>query len=79
MKTKDWISTKDRLPETNNKMNDYTYCSDEVIICLNNEEVVTGNFYKIDHSTYWISAIGGYKYPSGLVTHWMEIVLPENK
>ncbi len=76
METKDWISTKDRLPETNNKIDNYTYCSDEVLICLNGNEVVTGNFFKIDYDciTYWVS--GEYKYPSGLVTHWQEIVLP---
>lgn len=81
MKTKDWISTKDRLPETNNKIDNYTSCSDEVLICLNKNEVVTGRFYKIDYIplTYWLSTIGEYKYPNGLVTHWMEIVLPEIK
>lgn len=79
METKDWISTKDRLPETNNKIDNFTYCSDEVLICLNNEEVITGRFYKTDYSTYWLSEIVEYKYPSGLVTHWMEIVLPEIK
>ena len=81
MKAKDWISTKDRLPETNNRIDNYTHCSDEVLICLNNNEVVTGRFYMIDYipSIYWLSTIGEYKYPNGLVTHWMEIVLPENK
>lgn len=81
MKTKDWISTKDRLPETNNKIDNYMSCSDEVLICLNNNEVVTGRFYKIDYLTltYWLSTIGEYKYQNGLVTHWQEIVLPENK
>lgn len=75
----EWISTKDRLPETNNKDN-YTHYSDEVLICLNGNEVVTGRFYKIDYDciTYWLSSIGNYKYPNSLVTHWMEIVLPEN-
>ena len=78
METKDWISTKDRLPETNNDIDKFTHCSDEVLICLNGNEVVTGNFFKIDYDciTYWVSSIGGYKYPSGLVTHWQEIVLP---
>ena len=33
METKDWISTKDRLPETNNKIDNWTQCSDEVLIC----------------------------------------------
>lgn len=79
MEGKDWISTKDRLPETNNKIDYYTYCSDEVLIYLNNEEVVTGVFYKKDYITYWLSTIGEYQYPSGLVTHWMEIVLPGKK
>lgn len=81
MKAKDWVSTKDRLPETNNKIDNYTYCSDEVLICLNNNEVVTGRFYKIEYipSIYWLSTLGEYKYPSGLVTHWMEIVLPKIK
>ena len=79
MKANDWISTKGRLPETNNKIDNYTYCSDEVLICLNNEEVVVGRFYKTDYITYWLSTIGEYKYPNGLVTHWMEIVLPEIK
>jgi hypothetical protein len=81
MKAKDWISTKDRLPETNNRIDNYTHCSDEVLICLNGNEVVTGRFYMIDYipSIYWLSTIGEYKYPIGLVTHWMEIVLPENK
>lgn len=77
MKVKDWISTKDRLPETNNDIDAFTHCSDEVIFCLNGNEVVTGNFFKIDYCntyTYWCS--GDYKYPIGLVTHWMEIVLP---
>ena len=81
METKDWISTKDRLPETNNKIDIYTSCSDEVLICLNRNEVVTGRFYKKDYLslTYWLSTIGEYKYPNGLVTHWMEIGLPKNK
>lgn len=82
MKVKDWISTKDRLPETNNDIDTFTHCSDEVLICLNGNEVVTGNLFKIDYCntyTYWLSSIGDYKYPIGLVTHWMEIVLPENK
>ena len=46
METKDWISTKDRLPETNNKIDNWMRCSDEVLICLNRNEVVTGRFYK---------------------------------
>ena len=82
METKDWISTKDRLPETNNDIDTFTHCSDEVLICLNGNEVVTGRFYKIDYCnayTYWLSTIDEYKYPNGLVTHWMEIVLPKNK
>lgn len=81
METKDWISTKDRLPETNNQIDNCTQCSDEVLICLNNKKVVIGKFYKIgmDYITYWLSALGEYKYQSGSVTHWMEIVLPENK
>lgn len=81
MKTKDWISTKDRLPETNNRIDNWMRCSDEVLICLNGNEVVTGRFYMIDyiHLTYWLSTIGEYKYPNGLVTHWMEIVLPQKK
>ena len=49
MKTKDWISTKDKLPEANNRIDNYMRCSDEVLICLNNNEVVTGRFYIIDH------------------------------
>ena len=79
MKASDWISAKDRLPETNNKIDNCTHCSDEVLICLNNNEVVTGRFYKIDYITYWLSTLGEYKYSNGLVTHWMEIVLPEIK
>ena len=79
METKDWISTKDRLPETNNKIDNCTYCSDEVLICLNNKKVVTGKFYTIGYYTYWLSTLGKYKYSSGLVTHWMEIILPKNK
>lgn len=79
MKTNDWISTKDRLPKTDNKIDNYMNCSDEVLICLNGNEVVTGRFYKIDYDciTYWLSSIGEYKYHSGLVTHWQEIVLPK--
>lgn len=76
MKTKDWISTKDKLPETNNVIDKFTHCSDEVLICLNGDEVVTGRFYKIHYITYWLSSIGDYKYHNGLVTHWQEIVLP---
>jgi hypothetical protein len=81
MKANDWISTKDRLPETNNDINNYIHCSDEVLICLNNNEVVTGKFFKKDYDciTYWVSSIGYYKYPNSLVTHWMDIVLPEIK
>ena len=91
METKDWISTKDRLPETNNKIDNCTNCSDEVLICLNNNEVVTGKrvkeLIKMDYAyntywvpgTYWVPSIGDYKYPNCFVTHWMEIVLPENK
>lgn len=64
MKINDWISTKDRLPETNNKIDNWTYCSDEVLICLNKNEVVTGRFYKIDYLTYsyWLSTSGIYSY-----------------
>lgn len=79
MKANEWISTKDRLPELNNEIDNYTHCSDEVLICLNGNEVVTGRFYKMYHITYWMSTIGEYQYPNGLVTHWAEIVLPENK
>ena len=79
MKANDWISTKDRLPETKNKIDNYIHCSDEVLICLNNNKVVTGRFYKIDYITYWLPTLGEHKYPNGLVTHWMEIVLPEIK
>lgn len=81
METKDWISTKDRLPETNNKIDNWMRCSDEVLICLNGNEVVTGRFYMIDYMplSYWLSTIDEYKYPNGLVTHWMEIVLPKKK
>jgi hypothetical protein len=81
METKDWISTKDRLPKANNEIDNCTHCSDEVLICLNNDEVVTGRFYKTNYNTYtyWVSTIGEYKYPSGLVTHWQKIVLPEIK
>lgn len=78
MEAKDWISTKDRLPEINN----VNHCSDEVLICLNGNEVVTGYFFSIiDYSgnTYWASSIGNYKYPTGLVTHWMKIVLPQTE
>ena len=81
MKTNDWISTKDRLPKMDNKIDNYTYCSDEVLICLNGNEVVTGKLFKIDYGyysvTYWLSSIGDYKYTNGLVTHWQEIVLPK--
>lgn len=78
MKANNWISTKDRLPEITNKINDYAHYSDEVLICLNGNEVVTGQLFKTDYdcNTYWVSSIGGYKYPNGLVTHWQEIVLP---
>lgn len=31
MKASDWISTKDRLPETNNQIDSCTYCSDECV------------------------------------------------
>ena len=67
------------IVKANNEIDNYTHCSDEVLICLNNEEVVTGRFYKTNYNTYtyWLSTIGEYKYPNGLVTHWMEIVLPE--
>lgn len=81
MNANEWINTKDRLPETNNDIDNFTHCSDEVLICLNGNEVVTGRFYKIDYGyyciTYWLSSIGDYKYPNGLVTHWQEIVLPK--
>lgn len=81
MKTKDWISTKDRLPEANNRIDNFMRCSDEVLICLNNNEVVTGRFYMIDYMplSYWLSTLGEHKYPSYLVTHWQEIVLPKMK
>lgn len=50
METKDWISTKDILPETNNQIDNCTQCSDEVLICLNNKKVVIGKFYKMVHN-----------------------------
>jgi hypothetical protein len=73
----DWISTKNKLPETNNKVDNYTYCSDEVLMCLNDNRVIIGRFYKFDYAnlTYWIST-HEYKYSKDLVTHWMNIVLP---
>ena len=76
----DWISTKNKLPETNNKIDNYTYCSDEVLICLNCNKVVIGRFYKLDYPnlTYWIST-HEYKYSKDSVTHWMNIILPKNK
>ena len=59
METKDWISTKDRLPETNNDIDKFTHCSDEVLICLNGNEVVTGNFFKIDYDC--ITTLNNFK------------------
>lgn len=80
MKASDWISVKDRLPDTTHDVSFSEY-SDEVLICLNGCEIVVAVLVidKYNKTGYFLSSIGGYTYPIGFITHWQEIVLPKKE
>ena len=79
MKASDWISVKDRLPNTIYRERDCKY-SDEVLLCLQENGILTAVLVKKDDETsYWVSTLGGYTYPVWLATHWQEIVLPKKE
>lgn len=80
MKASDWISVEDRLPDTTHNESFAEY-SDEVIICLNGCEIVVAVLVsdKYNKTKYFLSSIGRYTYPIGIVTHWQEIVLPKKE
>ena len=80
MKASDWISVEDRLPEVTHNES-FTEYSNDVLICLNGIEVVIAIFVhdKYHKHKYWLSSIGGYTYPIGIVTHWQPIVLPKKE
>lgn len=80
MKASDWISVEDRLPEVTNNESFAEY-SNDVLICLNGVEVTIAIFVqdKYRKNEYWLTSIGGYTCPMGIVTHWQPIVLPKKK
>lgn len=79
MKSSDWISVKDRLPNTINREKDCEF-SNEVLLCLQEKEMVTAVLVKKDGETsYWASTLGGYTYPLWIATHWQPIVLPKKE
>lgn len=81
MKSSDWISVKDRLPELKVK-NNFEKESDEVLLCLCGIEVVEGRLVVSNIASdqnkyrYWKSSMGKYTYLFNYVTHWQPIVLP---
>lgn len=77
MKSSDWISVKDRLPDLK-VMNNVEKESDEVLLCLCETEVVVGKLVVSNYNTngYWKSDMGEYVYRFNYVTHWQPIVLP---
>lgn len=89
MRTTDWISTKDRLPETNNKhLFDGSKYSDPVLICLGNNKTVVASLVIEEDlpgypfpSKYWRTDMYGIEptYSFTHVKYWQEIVLPETK
>ena len=78
MKAEDWIKVSDRLPNVTHNESSFEY-SNDVIICLNGCEIVVAVLVidKYTKTKYFISSIGGYTYPIGIVTHWQPIVLPK--
>ena len=78
MKAEDWIKVSDRLPEITHNESSFEY-SNDVIICLNGCEIVVAVLVidKYNKTKYFISSIGGYTYPIGIVTHWQPIVIPK--
>lgn len=79
MKSSDWISVKDRLPDIINKEKEYEF-SNEVLLCLQEKEIITAVLAKEDGETLcWLSMLGGYTYPVWLATHWQPIVLPKTE
>lgn len=77
MKSNDWISIKDRLPDVK-ATNNVESSSDEVLLCICGKEVVEGKLVVSNHNThrYWKSSMGGYTYLFNYVTLWQPIVLP---
>lgn len=84
MKSSDWISVKDRLPDLKVK-NNFEKESDDVLLCLCGKEVVVGKLVvsnvASNHNThrYWKSSMDGYAYLFNYVTHWQEIILPKKE
>lgn len=80
MKSSDWISVKDRLPDLKVK-NNFEKESDEVLLCLCGKEVAVGKLVVSNHNThrYWKSSIGGYTYSFNYVTHWQPFILPKKE
>lgn len=79
MKRSDWISVTDRLPNATYRGRDCEF-SDVVLLCLQENEILTAVLVKKDGETsYWASTLGGYTYPAWLATHWQPIVLPKKE
>lgn len=78
MKSTDWISIKDRLPNLTVR-NNVESSSDEVLLCICGKEVVEGKLVVSNitsNTRYWKSSMGKYTYLFNYVTHWQPIVLP---
>jgi hypothetical protein len=79
MKSSDWISVKDRLPDIINKEKDCEF-SNEVLLCLQEKEMITAVLAKKNDETLcWLSMLGGYTYPVWFATHWQPIVSPKKE
>lgn len=79
MKSRDWISINDRLPDLK-VMDSINKESDEVLLCLCGKEVVVGKLIVHYTHRYWKLTTGGYGYPfNNYVTHWQPFVLPKKE
>ena len=79
MKASDWISVGDGFPNATYRERGCEF-SDEVLVCLQENEILTAVLVKKEGETsYWASTLGGYTYPVWLVTHWQPIVLPKKE